>query len=49
MKKKKLKKLLKYFNLSFEGNFKNGLSNPYLNDFKNPELIPKDLRKVKMI
>lgn len=45
--KKEIKKIVKYFNLSFEGNFENGLSNPYLNDFKNPELIPKDLEKVK--
>lgn len=41
--KEEIEKILKYFHITFEGNFENGLTNPYLttND------IPSNLKKVK--
>jgi uncharacterized protein YyaL (SSP411 family) len=41
--KKEIEKIVKYFNLSFEGNFENGLNNPYLRENETPQ----NLKKVK--
>ena len=43
--KQDINNILKYFNITFEGNFEAGLSNPYLSNNKKP----KNLSKIKYI
>lgn len=53
---KQIEEILNYFNISFEGNFENGLSNPYLASskentnqiFKNINKIKKDLKELRL-
>jgi len=47
---KEAKEILNYFNITFEGNFENGLTNPYVtseNKLQNLEKIKKDLKEFR--
>jgi uncharacterized protein YyaL (SSP411 family) len=43
-KKDEIEKIVKYFNITLEGNFESGLNNPYLTNNE----IPTDLQKIKV-
>ncbi len=48
--KDEIEKIVNYFNISFEGNFENGLSNPYLKDtssLNNISKIKTDLKELR--
>jgi len=47
---KEIEKIINYFNITFEGNFENGLTNPFLTNNPIPnnlEIVKKDLKELR--